>query len=326
MLKTRHVLMVLVVVFLTTDAARAQVQRPVPEIDRVLIISVDGMRPDVMLRADTPVLRRLMRTGSFTMYAATTDLAVTLPSHTSMLTGVVPTKHGIFYNGDDVPDDAPHYSLRPTLFELAKASGYSTALIAGKSKFDTLARPGTIDVVVVPPAKDKFSDEKVGKKTVEVIRTHRPEVLVVHLADTDGTGHGIGWGTNEQIATIEEADRQIGRIMDALDETDLRSRTLVIISADHGGAGKSHGKDDPRSRFIPWIASAPAVAQDFDLTRLRELQVRTEDTFATACFVLGIALPADIEGQPVRAIFPQLELMRDVPTTGPSTQPRRATP
>src|SRR5262245_18128368 len=62
---------------------------------RVLIISVDGLRPDVMLRAKAPNLHGLMERGAFTCWAQTTAVAVTLPSHCSMLTGVRPQKHQI---------------------------------------------------------------------------------------------------------------------------------------------------------------------------------------------------------------------------------------
>ena len=79
--------------------------------------------------------------------------------------------------------------------------------------------------------------------------------------------------------------------------------TLVLVTADHGGAGKNHGPDDPRSRMIPWIAAGPDVRADYDLTGEDHLTVRTEDTFATLAYVLGIASPQPIVGRPVLSIF-----------------------
>jgi len=307
----------LILAFVTTRAL-AEPVRPVGGVERVLIISVDGMRPDVMLRADMPKIRSLMANGCFTMYAVTTDLAVTLPSHASMLTGVTPAKHGITYNTDDIPADAPHFPMRPTLFELAKRAGYSTALIAGKSKFDSLVKPGTCDVMIVPPVKEQFSDEKVGDHACSTLQSYKPQVTFVHFAGADRTGHSVGWGTPEQIATLEIIDRQIGRVLETLDALQLRNTTLVIVSADHGGSGLNHGANDPRSRYIPWIASAPATLQNYDLTRFRDLNISTEDTFATACFVLGIPTDSDVDGQSVRRAFPQLDLMQATPTTQPT--------
>ena len=100
--------------------AHATPRRPVPAISHVLILSVDGLRPDLVLRANTPTLHSLLTRGSFTMWARTTDVAVTLPSHMSMLTGVPPEKHRVDWN-DDQPGRYPAW---PTLFELARQAGY----------------------------------------------------------------------------------------------------------------------------------------------------------------------------------------------------------
>src|SRR2546423_9889575 len=102
--------------------ARGQTTRPVAAIERVLIISIDGGRPDLLLRANCPAIRSLMSTGSYSFWARTTAMSITLPSHVSMLTGVVPNKHGVFWN-DDLPLTEPVYPKFPTIFEVAHAAG-----------------------------------------------------------------------------------------------------------------------------------------------------------------------------------------------------------
>lgn len=272
-----------------------------PTTRRVLLISVDGLRPDLLLRAQAPVLRGLMQRGSFTMWAQTTASAVTLPSHTSMLTGVSPSSHGIEWN-TDLPPGKHVYSARPTLFDLASQAGFTTAMVAGKSKFTPLARPGTLRWWYIPK-ESAVSDAAVTDTAVGFIERHQPQVLFVHLPSVDGAGHAQDWGSERQLAAIAEADRCIGRLLDALQRRRLLDSTLVMVSADHGGAGKSHGPDDPRSRFIPWIAAGPGVRRNVDLTTYADLNVRTEDTFATICAQLGIAVPKPIDGRPVDQIL-----------------------
>ena len=282
------------------------VQRPVQEIRRAVIISVDGLRPDLLLRARTPVIGRLMDSGSFSLWARTVKQAITLPSHTSMLTGVSPEKHGVLWNGDK---DEEAYPKVPTIFEVAKKGGLTTAMVTGKSKFDALARPGTIDWLSV----SKATDDEVGSRAAAVLATHRPQLLVVHFPGCDGAGHSKGWGSPEQMAAIESIDRSLGVLMSALEETGLDRETLVILSADHGGAGKGHGPDDPRCRHIPWIAVGPGVRRNYDLTRDGTLVINTEDTFATACYFLGIRPEGPIDGKPVEQILAgERELLRDV--------------
>src|SRR5205823_2679745 len=90
------------------------------------------------------------------------------------------------------------------------------------------------------------------------------------------------------------------------------------------GAGKGHGPDDARSRHIPWIIHGPGIRKGLDLTTYDELEVRTEDTFVTACTVLGIPLAKGLDGKRVNEAFViNGDLLRDTtsPATGPATSP-----
>ena len=272
-----------------------------PRVHRALLVSIDGLRPDVLLRAQAPVLRGLMDRGSFTMWAQTTPAAVTLPSHVSMLTGVSPSRHGIEWN-TDLPLARPVYPASPTLFEVAHAAGLSTAMAAGKTKFSVLVKPGTLDWWCVPSAST-LSDSAVTDTAAGWIAARRPQVLFVHLPDVDLTGHALGWGSPGQLAAVASADRCVGRLLAALARAGLRDSTVILVTADHGGAGRSHGPDDPRSRFVPWIVAGPGVRENVDLTRFAELGIRTEDTFATLCRLLGLAVSGPLDGRPVSRIL-----------------------
>jgi hypothetical protein len=289
------------------DAPRAPVDapsHPVPAVDRAIVISVDGLRPDLLLRADARNMRWLMRTGAYTFWAVTVPVAVTLPSHTSMLTGVRPERHGITWNGDS----ERQYPKVPTLFDVAHTAHLTTAMVAGKTKFSALARPGSLDWSSVRAA----SDEQVVNEAIAILRLHRPNVLFVHIPGVDSAGHGHGWGSPEQVDAVQRVDAQIGRLLDALDEQGLAASTFIIISADHGGMGNSHGGGDPRSRSIPWIAAGPGVRSNYDLTREPRLRVLTEDTFATVSMMLGLPLDPGIDGRPVVQILADRgELLRE---------------
>ena len=283
--------------------AIAKPQRPIAAVEHVMIISVDGLRPDRALLADMPTLRMMVREGAYTFWARTTAVAITLPSHTSMLTGVTPRKHGIEWNSD-LPLSRPVYPNRPTIFEMAGSAGYTTALIAGKSKMSTLAKPGTVRWTSIPrEANSKEANADVTAAAVTIIEAHKPTVIFVHYADVDSTGHAKGWGSKEQFAKIEETDGELAKLFAALERAGIRQSTVVILSADHGGAGLTHGPEDPRSRHIPWIATGPGVLKGVDLTQNAALEVNTEDTCVTACWLLGLPLLPYFDGKPVLAAF-----------------------
>ena len=308
-----------------TAAPVARPTRPLPVVEHVVVIGIDGLRPDRMLLADSPVLHGLMKTGTYSMWMRTTPLAVTLPSFTSMMTGVNPRKHGIDWDRE-MPFAVQFYSKMPTIFELASRAGYVTAMTAGKSKFSALNRPGTITHVFLPTvelavteaslyepdssppgqafaAQEKVADPVVVGEAVKFIESFKPNFLFIHLPSVDSVGHLKGWGSMEQLAQIAKTDSLVGEVVAALERAGIRESTVVIVSADHGGAGLSHGPDDPRSRYIPWIANGPRLRRGFDLTQLVDLDLRTEDTCATACWLLGIALPANFDGKPVLQAF-----------------------
>ena len=273
---------------------------------RVLLITIDGLRPDVLLRADMPKVRRLMDSGSFTMWGRTVPECYTLPAHVSLLTGVSPQKHGVEWN-DHIEEAFP---LVPTLFDVAKRNGLVTALASGKTKFIALDRPGSIDWKYLP-RDEPIPDAFVAQQAVRILRTRRPHVLFVHFADTDTVGHLAGWGTPEQLEFVENADRQVGVVLAALERSGLRDSTLVILTSDHGGAGLEHGPDDPRSRHIPWIIAGPGVRRDFDLTLVADLEVDGVDTFSTACDFLGVWAEGT-EGKVIRDAFEApRELLRE---------------
>jgi len=281
---------------------------------RILIISVDGMRPDLMLRAKTPNVHALFEGGAYSFWARTTPHAITLPSHVSMLTGCIPRHHEVEWNIDlptaDKWPEKVNYPKVPTLFEVAKKAGYTTALAAGKSKFDIFNRMDALDDFSVP-ATTKGEDADVRDAAIAMIREHQPQVMFVHFPTVDNVGHAKGWATPEQVAAIEAADGCVGDVLKALDEVQLRTQTTVLLTCDHGGAGKTHLPDDARARHIVWILNGPGVKKGYDLSALANLTINTEDTFATACEVLGIKPEIQIEGKPVLEAMEKADLLKE---------------
>ncbi|MBK5276324.1 MAG: alkaline phosphatase family protein [Desulfuromonadales bacterium] len=271
-----------------------------PSGKRVLIISIDGMRPDVLLRAKAPNIRELTTHGSFTFWAESTDLAITLPTHVSMLTGVSPAKHRITWNDDR---HAGSGVLKvPTIFDLTKKAGYSTAMVVGKHKLCIMARPGSVECTMASgtTGEDALA---ISALASELLRRQQPQVMFVHFPDPDTAGHASGWGSPEQVASADRVDQGIGMLMSTLRELGLKDKTLIIITADHGGSGRSHGARVPFSHFIPWIAVGPGVRENYDLTNEPKLAVHVEDVFATALNFLGVPIPAVTDGKAILSIY-----------------------
>jgi predicted AlkP superfamily pyrophosphatase or phosphodiesterase len=263
---------------------------PVPVVRRVLILSIDGLRPDTISLAPMPSLQNLMRTSAYTLTAQTVYPSVTLVSHTSMLTGLCPAKHGVEWN-DYLPDNG--YARGTDLFDIAHAAGLETWMFVGKTKLKQITEPASLTGFV----KGSDRDSELTDQLIE----NFPEnfgVLLIHFATTDGMGHEYGWLSQEQISVIRRADESLGRILFELEKRNLRNETLVIITADHGGHETTHGSTMPEDMTIPWIASGPGIKPG-QLTTT----VHTMDTAATAALALGLPIPPEWDGVPVYEAF-----------------------
>ena len=161
-MKTRRAVLLAVVALAACSRVETQAQPTVSQqgaprplrgriTDHVIVISVDGLRPDAITTFRVPTMQRLMREGRYSLTAQTISISRTLPAHTSMLTGVDVDVHGIHWNSDKTGQYG--YVKVPTVFGLAHDAGFSTAAIFSKTKFHHLAKPTTLDYVRAPSGR-----------------------------------------------------------------------------------------------------------------------------------------------------------------------------
>jgi hypothetical protein len=262
---------------------------PRPTAKRVLIISFDGLRPDAIALAPMENLLALMKVSAYSLQAQTIVPSSTLPAHTSMLDGVCPIKHGVFWD-EYLPEKG--YAPGVDLFDLAHDAGLRTVMIVGKEKLRQISEPSSTDVFVFT---DK-SDADLAQHAVDEIGKGFG-LMFVHFPFGDLQGHEFGWLSEQQFAALRSGDAALGQILAALDANGLRESTLIIVTADHGGYKTSHGGFRPEETTIPWIASGPFI-QPGELTSY----IVTTDTAATAAYVLGFS-PTGWDGLPVLDAF-----------------------
>ncbi|MBR9989064.1 MAG: alkaline phosphatase family protein [Gemmatimonadetes bacterium] len=266
--------------------------------DHVIIVSIDGLRPDAIERFNARTLQRLMEEGAWSLEATTITPSITLPSHTSMLTGLEAEAHGVTWNTEDM--DTHGHILSPTIFTAAKRAGLHTAAFFSKVKFQHLAVPGTLDHVQVPT---RWPGMAWAESTIDhmkrYLRTARPNLLFVHFADPDLAGHMFGWMSRPYGSAVRTVDAKIDELVSIADHTFGAGNYTLIVTADHGGHGRSHDTDDPRNVQIPWIAWGEGVAAGTELPA----GIRTIDSAATVLWLLGIDAREEITGRAVTAAF-----------------------
>lgn len=279
----------------------------------VFIISIDGGNPDEIQRSAMPVLKKLVKEGAHTWVANTITPSLTLPAHTSMLTGVGAASHKIMWNNWTPSNGIVSV---PTVFAAAKKAGFSTAMFVGKEKFRHLLQPGTVDefnlnrdasVVVskndsggtVMKKEGNIFAKIVANDAASYIIKNKPGLSFIHFTDPDTIGHVFGWGSPEQHKGFADTDAALDVVMKAIRKAGIAKDSVIIISADHGGHERGHSKGTPEDMHIPWIAWGKGVKKGFKITA----PVGTCDTAATALWLLGIEPVAPLEGTVVKSAF-----------------------
>lgn len=263
---------------------------PAPLARRVLILSIDGLRPDAIPIAPMLNLKALMQNGAYSVTAQTIHPSATLPAHVSMLSGQCPDKHGVDWN-DYLPEKG--FAQVTDIFDLAQEAGMTTVMYVGKRKMWHITEPESVDIYEYINDRDLVITESLIENFPGDF-----DLMFVHFPTVDGMGHEYGWLSGEQLSVAFRADQALGMLLAELDARGIREETLVIITSDHGGHDKSHGSRLPEDMTIPWVASGAGV-QPVALTS----PVTTTDTAATAAFVLDLPIPEEWDGVPIYEAF-----------------------
>jgi len=266
----------------------------------VFVTVVDGLRPDALQRAQTPNLDRLWQSGLYSWSAQTVLPSTTLPAIASLLSGVPPERHQILWN--HWAPELGRISV-PTIFKIAQGENISTVAFVSKRKLEHLFSPETPLFVINNGARN------VIEEAIEYISEHRPRLVFLHLSDVDDAGHRYGWMTVRQLQAVERVDEALGLLLHSLEDLQILNKSVIIVTADHGGHGRIHGTDDPRDITIPWILWTPDIEIGRELTQ----PIRIYDTAATVLAALSLGIPPDWLGVPVWEAFPEATLQRERP-------------
>ena len=265
----------------------------------VVLIVIDGLRPDAIAAASAPNLQALAAAGS-TLPARAVGLPVTMPGLVTMTTGLAPERHHVTWD-----DERADFSLElPTIFTAVHAAGGHSALYVGKSKLRVLASPGTADVVHGPTAKNREWDEGAAAALAGHFASEFPAqrftFALVHLREPDHVGHDYGWMSERYLAAVRDADAAVGVIRKAIAGSDAAGSTTVLVTADHGGEGKRHWAGSEISWQVPWICAAPGARRPAP----PGTQALLTDVAPTVLAILGLPALPGAEGHPVPGCAP----------------------
>ncbi len=220
---------------------------------RVIIIGLDGMRPDACLKAHTPVIDKLADNGIFSWDAKTEAITVSGSAWTSLLTGVHVAKHKVV--GNDFSFRNNDYR---TVFSLAKEWKPQFKSVAHSSWEFIITQIFENDALDI---KDSGSDFEMTQKMAVDIKNDLGHLYFIQFDDIDKTGHSSGYGPDfpEYIKSIETTDSYVGQIMQSINQRPKNEEWLIALVSDHGGKEKNHGNPSPEEITIAFILSGKNI-------------------------------------------------------------------
>lgn len=243
---------------------------PTDATPKVLVIGIDGVRPDILADVATPHMDDLAAQGAYSAEARTGFPSVSGPGWSSLLIGVWPEKHGVTDNTfegkryDRYPDFLTRIEqVRPELSTFAVADWLPivSQRDGGPIISDAVDEKHVLDGYELGWSQ---ADSQSVALAVEALINGDPDALFVYLGNPDETSHHHGSIGEEYRTALALADRHVGELVAA-----VRSRPtyetedwLILSSTDHGRRPDGgHGGDTPEERTIYYLVSGPSAAR-----------------------------------------------------------------
>ena len=254
---------------------------------KVLLISIDGMRSDGLKACGNPYLSALEKICAYTYAGASMNPSVTFPCHFSMTHSVTPQRHGILSN-TYVPQVRPVKGI----FEKVAEAGGGCAMFYGWEPLRDIATPGALKFATYHNAyASESSDTVLTDECEKILSAYKPDFAFLYMVETDEKGgHDNGWMSQEYLRRISVAIDNVKRMIEKFGE-----EYRVIIMADHGGHDRSHGSTLPEDMIIPFFF----YGKEFTPGEINGREVSLLDIAPTIAKILNVAPEQEWEGSPV---------------------------
>jgi hypothetical protein len=220
----------------------------------VLMVLLDGWRPDVIAAAHTPTIDMMMQDSAYSLEARVEDTTISGSGHSSFLTGVHRDKHNV--HGNSFGD--ANYQEYPYWFNLLKyerpemhTAAYHNWLPMADAALDFSVCGYCVDMYVTG------SDNSIATQLATDLANKQMDAVTIVIDAPDAAGHSYGFHPSipQYVAAMNQSDVWIGMMMDAIfARTNYAEEDwMVIISTDHAGSGYGHGYNIPEHREVPLI-------------------------------------------------------------------------
>ena len=270
-------------------AAATAVPAPPATAPKLLLVSIDGLRADMLDRGLSPNLSRIIDSGVRARWMTPSYPALTFPNHYTIVTGLRPDHHGIIHNSmEEAELGRFRLNLREAVTDARWWGGEPIWVGAEKTgvRTATLSWPGSEAAIQgVRPSQWREYDSTVSlpDRVDQVLSwlgqtdPQAPRLVTLYMEQVDHAGHDHGPESPEYAAAIGEVDTAIGRLLDGLQARGLADSTNLIVVSDHGMASVPEGQVIATEDMVdPSIAKDVSVGQSVGFAPLPGKQRQAE--------------------------------------------------
>jgi predicted AlkP superfamily pyrophosphatase or phosphodiesterase len=270
--------------------------------EHVVVIGVDGLSSEGLIKADAPILHRMIEEGSFKYDARTVLPSSSSSNWSAMILGAGPEITGITSN-DWKPDGkymkpvvVTKTGRSPSIFDVVREQlpNAEQGAIYHWGDYGRLFQKESVNV-----SESAKSENDATTKFSAYLIAKKPTFSLLHLDHVDGAGHHYGHMTPEYLKSISKADSLIGAVLKSIEKAGMKNNTLVMIVADHGGKDKGHGGESEGEITIPVIYYGNGIKKGYKIQQA----VYQYDVAATVAFALNLQVPYSWTSRPVKAAF-----------------------
>ena len=257
--------------------------------EKVVLVLVDGMRPDGMMGCGNGFANELLAKSTYTLNGRTVNPSVTLPCHMSLFHSVDPDRHGVTTN-TYVPQVRPIKGMVDQ-FDLY---GKKCAMFLTWEELRDLARPDHLYYLTcINQHKYTDTDNKITDAAIKYINEEMPDFTFLYLGETDEVGgHNCGWMSEQYMKSVSKALSCTERLMASIPE-----EYTVILIADHGGHDRTHGTLMDEDMTIPLVFCGKRFAKGKEIS-----DVSIKDVAVTVAKLLDVPAAPEWEGKCVPLI------------------------
>lgn len=266
---------------------------------RVIVVVLDGLRPDAIDAFGMANLRALCAEGAYTLEAQTVSPSVTACAMTSLLTGAPPEIHGMRSDKFRIP--VPRGPVHPLPRVLEQHGLRSAGFMARVPfAFRGIARRLAARLGVAESGFHGSGCRDVLAGARGAIVSRRANLVLMHWVDADNAGHKVGWMSRaygDAARTMDDSLGELRRMIAAGGD----DGTLLVALADHGGGGaraRHHDSGHPLDRTIPIVFAGSAV-----LPGPLSGPVSLLDVPPTVLWSLGVPRPPSYAGSVIGDAF-----------------------